>query len=226
MSAKEHLKKEWKTEKTKLKEMSFKDKIWYIWEYYKFHMLGILLIGGIISVVATSIYRGTFETELYCMYINNKSSEELNTDILTKDFHAYMSFTEKQVINAESAFVSTGEKASEFDYATMAKITALVASRELDLMISDVENFNHYASLSGFLNLEQVLPADVMELVKDRLVYGTDESGTPYACGISLDGTKFAEISHLDMDDITLAILSNSKNTENCFDLLRYIFAL
>ena len=147
MQVSERLKKEAQTERQKLKEMSFRDKLWYIWEYYKFHILGVLIFLGILWVIGTSIYRSTYESELYCMYINNRSEQELNTDILTVDFHDFMEFTDKQLVNTESSFISYGDDTSEYSYASMAKISALVASNELDVMLRDEENFLHYACL-------------------------------------------------------------------------------
>lgn len=224
MSAKEQLKEEINIEKEKLKNMSFRDKLWYIGEYYKFHIFGLLIVIGIISMIGFSIYQGTYDTALYCMYINNHSEQELNTDILTIDFHDYMGFNEKQVINTESVFISYGDDATEFSYASMAKISALVASKELDIMISDEANFNHYASLGGFSDLEAELPADVLELVADRLVYAADESGIKRAYGISLDDTQFAADSNLAMKPALFGIVSNSMHRENNIQLLRYIF--
>ena len=51
MSLKETLKNEAREEQAKLKKMSFRDKLWYIWEYYKIHML----IGCVISVSYTHL---------------------------------------------------------------------------------------------------------------------------------------------------------------------------
>ena len=31
-------------EAAKLKEMSFRDKFWYIWEYYKFPIIGVVIV--------------------------------------------------------------------------------------------------------------------------------------------------------------------------------------
>ena len=42
-----NLKEEAKREKKKLSQMSWSDRIWYIWEYYKFHILAVLLIIGL-----------------------------------------------------------------------------------------------------------------------------------------------------------------------------------
>lgn len=225
MSAKEQLKQNAAVEKEKLKQMSRKDKIWYIWEYYKIHMLGVLILIAVIYTIGSGIYRSTFDTELYCLYLNNRSGEELNTDILTVDFHEYMGFTEKQLITTESSFISYGEDTTELSYASMAKVSALVASKELDIMIGDTENFEHYATLGGSTDLEAELPADVLELVKDSLCYAVDDTGATHAYGIELNGTTFADDSNLSMDSIILSLVSNSNRKENSIALIRYIFA-
>lgn len=226
MSTKEFLKQEAKIEKEKLKNMSFQDKIWYIWEYYKFHIFGIIMVFVLLYVIGSSIYRSSFDTSLYCMYINIHTDQELNTDILTKDFHEYMGFTDKQLINTESTFISYGDASTEYSYASMAKISALVASSELDIMFCDRENFDHYAQLSGFLDLSQTLPEDLLALVEDRFIYANDESGVSRPYGIDLSGTRFAADSHMVTEPAIFSIVSNSKHIENDIALLRYIFSL
>lgn len=224
MSVKSRIKSEAKLEREKLKNMTLKDKLWYLSEYYKFHFIGFLAILGVFWVIGTSIYRGTFDNVLYCMVINNRSQQELNTDILTKDFHEYMGFTDKQVISTESTYISYGNNTDEYTYASMAKISALVAANDLDIMISDQENFDHYVAMDGFANLEQTLSADVLELVQDRLIYAADSTGATYAYGVDLSGTKFAQDSQLTLSPCILAMVSNSSHKDNSAALIRYIF--
>lgn len=214
------------TELEKLKQMSFRDKVWYIWEYYKFHIFGILGILLVLYVVGTSIYRSTFDTVFSCVYINNRSEQELNTDIVTKDFREHLGLSDKQLISTESMYISYGNDATEFSYASMAKISALVASKELDVMICDQENFEHYASLDGFNNLETTLPEDVLAMVQDRIVYGDTGNGTSIPCGIDLTGTAFAEQSNLAMEPAILGIVGNSTHIDYVSEFLRYIFSL
>lgn len=56
------LRQEAQEEKEKLKHMSWKDRIWYIWEYYKFHMLLAFIAMVILWVIGTSLYRQSFIT--------------------------------------------------------------------------------------------------------------------------------------------------------------------
>ena len=106
MSLKEHLKEEARVERQKMKEMSFQDKLWYIWEYYKFHIGGLIIAVMLIWVVATSIYNTTIHPALYCMVINNRSDQELDTTVLEEDFHKSLNLGKKEPIYVESAFIS------------------------------------------------------------------------------------------------------------------------
>lgn len=225
MSAKDQIRKKASIEKEKLKNMSLKDKIWYISEYYKFHIIGVILAFILLYVIGSSIYRSTFDNSLYCMFINNRSGQELNTDLLTVDFHDYMGFTKKQVVNVESSYLSFGDDTSQLNYASMTKISALVASRELDIIIGDPESIDHYAAAGGFLNPEETIPEDILSLVGDRLYYAVDDEGVTRASAIDLQGTQFAADMHLSGESALFGIMSNSKNTDNSIALLQYIFA-
>ena len=226
MSLKEHLKEEARVERQKMKEMSFQDKLWYIWEYYKFHIGGLIIAVMLIWVVATSIYNTTIHPALYCMVINNRSDQELDTTVLEEDFHKSLNLGKKEPIYVESAFISYGNNATEFSYASMAKISALVASRDLDIFITDRETLDHYSSLDGLADLRQVLPPDMLSAVEGRLIYADDSTGQSVAASIDISGTDFADRMHLSFDASGLCIVSNSTHTDHILALIRYIFGL
>lgn len=223
---KEHLREEVRTERKKLSEMSLSDKIWYIWEYYKFHIIGIFLVILVISVVITSVRNASIDPGIYCVIINNRSSQELDTSVLEQDFCEHMGFGEKQPVYAESMFISYGDEATEYSYASMAKLSALIASKDLDVIISDRENIDHYTSMDGFVDLEQFLPQDVLLAAKDRLIYTKDSSGRSVASSIDISGTWLAERMHLAEEASSLGVVSNLRHTDNAIALIRYIFGL
>lgn len=212
------------SEKEKMKTMSGKDKVWYIWEYYKFPIFGVILGIFLVWTVASSVYRSGFETVLHCMYLNNRE-EELNTAPLEEDFAAYLELNEKQTITAESTYITYGDNMTEFTYASMAKISALIAAKDLDIIICDRENFEHYASMNGGLDLTAVLSAELLTRISDHLEYAPDEEGKSHAYGIDLTGTEFASQSNLTQGPPILLIVSNSTRTETVFTLLDYIFS-
>ena len=67
MSLKDQLREEVRAESQKLKDMSFQDKLWYIWEYYKIHIGGVVLAFLLISVVVTSVRNISIHPGLCCV---------------------------------------------------------------------------------------------------------------------------------------------------------------
>ncbi len=226
MSLKDQLKEEVRVERQKMKEMSFQDKLWYIWEYYKFHIGGVFLVILLVSVVVTSVRNASIHPGLYCIIVNNRSAQELDVSPLEKDFYEYMGFGQKEPVYVESMYISYGDSATELSYASMAKISALVASQELDILMGDEENINQYASLDGLADLKELLPADVLSAVDGCLFYAPDGAGQPVAAAVDISGTPMAAAMHLSDEAAHLSIFSNSPHTDNAVALIRYIFDL
>lgn len=211
------------TEREKLKAMNRSDKIWYLWTYYKFHILAVIGALGLLLLSAQMVYRSTFKTALHCIYINSRSEEGVNFSPLEEGFFSWQGLDSKDKILTEASFISYGEEATQYSYASMAKISALAASKELDVIIGDTETILYYAAIDGFLNLEH-LPDEIFTLIADRLYLapGPDHILHPYA--IDLSGTAFASSSHLTQDRPLLSIMINSQRQEMVYDLIRYIF--
>ena len=213
-----------KNEKEKLKSMSPRDRVWYIWAYYKFHIIGAIIAVALVCSLGSAFYRSTYDTVLYCIYMNSRGESEVNSAPLEQDFAAYLNLGKKELIASETSFISFDGSATEFGYASMAKITALVASRDLDIIIGDQAGIDHYASLNGFLNLEASLSPEILELAAGRLYYAKDENGAEYPCAIDISGTGFAASSNLAQNPPLLGIISNSEHISTVEALIRYIF--
>lgn len=226
MSLKEQLKEEIHNEGQKLKDMSLQDKLWYIWEYYKFHIGGVLIAILMIYVVASSIYNTTIHPGLYCVIVNNRSSQSLNLAPLEHEFHDFMEFNKKQPVYVESMFISYGDDATEYSYASMAKISALVASRDLDILIGDQETIDHYAFMDGLTDLSQLLPADILSVIESRLSYSTGSNGQSLSVSLDISGTDLAESMYLSKEASNLSVFSNSTHIDHSIALIRYIFGL
>lgn len=212
-----------KSELEKLVAMTWKDRAWYIWNYYKVYMALIVAAILILQVVITSLYNSTFDTVLYAMIINSYSDEETDLSTLQEDFAAYQNLGKKELVNAEALYVTYGDQASELSYATLAKISALVFSQDLDVIIGDKETIDHFASLSGYLDLEKSLSPDLLALVQDRLFYTAGEDGKERAYALDISGTAFAADTHLGQDPPLLGIVSNTTRRDHTDALLRYI---
>lgn len=221
---KEHMKAEAKQEVRKLKEMSWRDRFWYIWEYYKWHIVGIGLILCVCSIIWTSIYNSTLVTKLYCVIINNPTPQLENLTVLTTDFAQTMEFGKKELVYAESMVLPTDGSFDEMAMASQVKLSAIMASRELDIIISDDAIFRKYAKEDSLLDLETALPADLLDAVRDRLIYAQTESGQEHAYAIDVAGTQMMKNLGISTDPACFSIFFEAKNVGTAISLLRLIF--
>ncbi len=225
MSLKETLKTEAAQERNKLKQMSFKDKLWYIWEYYKIHMLIGCVILFFLYALGTIFYQKSFTTQLYTIVMNDRSMSAANYEKLADDFKVRMGYGKKDKVELDtSLYISFGKTTSELDYASLAKVTAIVASQDLDIMIADTAAVDHYAANGGFLNLEETLPADIWEMVKDDIYMAKDENGNSFPTAINLDHSRFREKAGTQMDEAYFTLVSNSNRINTAIEFLRYLY--
>lgn len=213
-----------RSELDKLKAMSRKDRLWYIAEYYKFHMLGAVLLILVLITIGTTIYRSTFETVYHNIYMNSSMPMDVNTAPLEQGFAARLELTPKEEILTETISVPFDNPSSELDYGSMAKISATIATKSLDSVIGDRASLEYFAAMSGCLDLEQALSAETLALVQDQLVYATGEDQVSRAYGIDISDTDFARESNLGMETPILYIISNSQHIDTSLVLIDYMF--
>ena len=136
-----------------------------------------------------------------------------------------MGFGKKDRIYMENMYVSYGGTASEYEYASMAKLSALIAARELDVIISDQEIFDRHSHMDGYVDLETLVPEDLAGQLQGRYCMNTDSAGVSHVYAIDISGTSFAEAMGIGLEPAYLSVLSSSRHTDTCAALLRYIFA-
>lgn len=221
-------KERFKEETAKLKNMTWKDKLWYIWEYYKFPIIGVALAIFLVTSIGTAMYNNRFDTALSCVILNSKvtSDDPPVNNYFNEGFRQFINLDENTKIDVDySMSISFDESAmTEYSYAEMAKLTAIISSKELDIMIASPETIDHYGTMGGFMDIKETLPPDLYEKVKDSLyVTASDETGEETACGIRLSETDFQAKTGLIVKDPVIAILGNSTHIENSIQLIRYI---
>ena len=202
-------------EAAKLKEMSFKDKFWYIWEYYKFPIIGVIIAVFLVGSIGSAMYNNRFDTALSCAVLNSRyDSDALTVDqYFNEGFRAFIGLDENTKIDVDYSMSPTFDESAmnEYSYAELAKLTAMISSKGLDVMIGRPDVIDHYGEMDGFLNLEEALPPDLYEQVKDYLYPVTNaETGQESFCGLRLEDTSFGEKTGLILDNPVLTVMSNS----------------
>ena len=220
------IREEAENERQKLKNMSWKDRAWYVWEYYKFHLLAVILVIGVLSTIGTMIYRQTFTTRLSVAIINDRSAGASSSALLESDLREYLGCGKKDLIEInESLMVDFNEEStSQYGYATLAKISALAASESLDVVIGDQSAIDHYETISAYQNLEELLSPELYARVKDHIYQAGDGEGTLTPVALSLEDTAFGEKTGIVMEPPYLAIIQGSPHKEAALQMIEYLF--
>ena len=220
------IREEAENERQKLKNMSWKDRAWYVWEYYKFHLLAVILVIGVLSTIGTMIYRQTFTTRLSVAIINDRSAGASSSALLESELREYLGCGKKDLIEINEVLMVdfNEESTSQYGYATLAKISALVASKSLDVVIGDQSAIDHYETVSAYQNLEELLPPELYERVKDHIYRAKDGEGNLTPVALSLEDTALGEKTGIIMDPPYLAVIQGSPHKEAALQMIEYLF--
>lgn len=191
-------------EKKKLSRLSFGEKLQYIFDYYKFWILGVVVLVGLVWSVGSTILHNK-PTGFYAMLLNAGG-----TDLSGQaDEAAGAAFAEaaglddeKQKIIVDTSATFNPNDQSQFSMAQNAKIAALYQSHDIDAMVADLGVFTYYALNGSFVDLRDVLD--------DETLAGYEASGQVYYIDQHvqelLDQTDYGELEEMSLGaDETIA---------------------
>lgn len=198
------LRDELQKEKRKLSRLSFGGKLQYIFDYYKFWILGVVVLIGLVWSVGSTILHNK-PTGFYAMLLNAGG-----TDLSGQaDEAAGAAFAEaaglddeKQKIIVDTSATFNPNDQSQFSMAQNAKIAALYQSHDIDAMVADPGVFTYYALNGSFVDLRDVLD--------DETLAGYEASGQVYYIDQHvqelLDQTDYGELEEMSLGaDETIA---------------------
>ena len=224
-------KREEKTERQKLSEMSPQEKLNYFKDYYlKKILIYGFFIGFFIYIVYT-IVSPKDENIMYAAIINDTINAE-NEELLITEFGELVNYNpEKQKMQFDDSYYLNPENP---DLTTQSKITTYSFAGTLDVIIADEDVFESYAQSSCFLDLTQILPSDTYSKITQELyMTKTEEDTKNRAYGVRLDNSKvYTSISDnyqgtnsSTSKKMVLGIVSKSENTDVAIELIQYLFS-
>lgn len=168
-----------------LKEMTPKERVSYIFDYYKFHILGVLIaILIIVSIVRTiAAYR---DPVIELLMVNAEISD---TDVLEASFDDLLAENgfdpKKNCVQINASLVIDYDDTTNYQEQTTLQV--FVVSGTYSGFFSDKATFEHYKGNNIFCDLEQLLSEELLETYASDLIYDTDpDTGSSYVCGIHL----------------------------------------
>lgn len=226
-------------------EMDKKQKIEYIFTYYKWHMIGVIVLVFAVIAIGKTVYHASLPTVLNLAFINN-NGDGVNQEYVVDAYREYYDLGTRNHINLYCDFnknangdVAIDENASlEEEMAYYAQSPAdeamayAITATVLDAMICDEEAMELYVSAEETTAIDNVLPEDIYKQIEDKVVIKSDPNkvkfdGEPYSVAIDVSDTEFIKNCNLSYDKAYLVIPSTRKmNDENTVNFINFIFDL
>ncbi len=211
------------SEKQKLRDMSFQNKLSYLWEYYKFHAAIAIAIIVFASYLIYNIVTPNIESQLYVAMVNNTIDAPVLEEYRT-NFADYLQLDPK----TESVDFNTGfyfTENSEYSLNMKQVLITYVHAQQVDVIIAPESEFIEYA-YNGFLDpLSDQLPTDIYSSLTDSF-YITDlvDDTEKNAYGIYLTDAPLYKNNADNTDPYILGIVANSKQKDNTVEFIRSLF--
>jgi hypothetical protein len=219
--------REIKSEKQKLKEMSFHEKLEYINAYYKYKLLATIIILGIIISLFYTILTPKDETVFNAAILNQYLDSQKKDELIT-DFSKYLDISEKQnIVFDDSFYMSDNNSPITASSTALEKLQTYVYTNQLDVIIADESVFKDFANWGYFDNLNDRLPTDLYSKLTEQLfISTTQDDSEEKAYGIYLTDNKVIRDLGILAEKPVIGIVANSKYKNNSISFLRYIFDL
>ena len=211
----------------KLKDAPLKDKIAYYKEYYLKATLAILAAAIFIGYIAYTMITAPDDTAFAAYFFNN-TGDSSSTELLDS-FVDYAGIDTKKhdaYIDASMHYGDAADNMTGYGYVDLEKSMAVIAAKELDVLVGDQSAFDYYCKSEGFSDITTVLPDDLMEQFKDKLYYYTnEETNETLPLGIDVsDAPKLQEYHYYDGITAYFGFIVNSDSVDNAIAFLRYIY--
>lgn len=214
-------------EKAKLKEMNWKQKIGYIWDYYKFIFVIIIGVLLLCSIIRTSIHNMGIEQVIQAAFLN---CDYLGGDALNlgRGFEDYLGGLEDdQELDLDYSLSVDFDSMDTATTAATIKIMAYMSDGTLDCMIMPENVYLHYLENGAFQALDQVLSREELKEWEEYLdTERTPEEGAEGIYGIRVDKAEKLEESGLYPDSVGtvyMAFPSGSSRIGMSVELLHYL---
>lgn len=203
-----------------IKNMPFKKKVEYIWDYYRFHILALLVaifVGVLIIHGQMTAYKNIFNLTLIgngVSYENQQNLENGLTKILGDEKKREKAFVDLMPVEIGE----DGLKHLKYQYKE--KFFAEIASKDVDIVILEKVDFDAFAKEGDFYKLTDINGLN-LKGINTLSVSGDKLKSGPY--GIKIDDNRKLKEIGFDTENKVLCILINSKNINKCAKVIEWL---
>jgi hypothetical protein len=223
------LKEKINEEKSKMSTMTGKEKVSYIWDYYK---LFIIIFVGACAFLVYMIRLTSRERIDYSLYVTmvGTTAEVGNDSAFQKEFYKYTGFDKKEYpVYFDNECYFDYSKNSAVGNSYYESLVTYIEAGVNDVVIMNCENLTSFGESGRLLDLETEECDSIREKYGEYFIYCDpyDEeysNGEQVAVGIDLSGTKLMEEYEIYKESCALGIGEYTEHIDEIELFLDYLF--
>ncbi len=221
--------KNWRqTEAEKLAPMSFGKKVRYILYYYRFWIVGLVILVCMGLYVGDAVYQSRREIVLQGFFTNDDYGL-FDAGAILDGYTSGLTLDKSQrVVFDDVLYIDLEGGATDYTSASNGKIIAYIVTSELDFVVTSVPVFQHFATDVPMADFRALLPADLLEQIgPGALIELAGADGKTGAWGLDMSGSRFVRDSGVEAAKgfYVLFVPRSAPNQEQLVDFIRYSFA-
>ena len=245
---------EFREEREAMKQKSFKEKLQYFVDYYKWHVIGgVLLAAFAISLIHSFVTHKDFA--FYCAFLNAYQTPAADT--FREDFAARAGIDlEKYEVMLDTDLYLSDDAYDQNNVGTIERLMVYIAAGDIDVMAGDVNSMNRYAYNGTFMDLRQLLPEELQTILEPYYYYidasladeiarqqeignidyapqypaePSDPAGMedPVPVGLYIqDCPRIQESFIFQENNAIMCVVANAEDTNTVLEYIRFIFDL
>ncbi len=202
-----------KRELETLRRLKGRQRMHYIWDYYKVPLF-VLAMAALLIAASALFWSGNKQTALSVVLVNAYQETAGTDPLFTELLAASGKDPEQEQIEVDANFKLRFNGATEEDGYTIQALAALFGMGGMDVFVANKEVFDPYVEKDGFENLELWLPPEVLKQNEHRLYRCTDTKGGEIVAGVWMDENSPLLRRGYYPEPVLLGIASQAENIE------------
>lgn len=207
----------------KVRPLSWKQRITYITSYYTGWFVLFLIVCLFVGFIGDALIQSRKEIVLQG-YITNDDNNYFPGGQMEKEYSSRLNLSYGQrIVFDDSLYIDLEGNADEYTAASNGKVIATMAVNQLDFMVTTRAVLDHFKGELPMKDLEKFLPPDILEAVREDLVYGLDENGEEALVAINMANSRYLSGIVTELD-YYLFVPYNIPHEEQLLEFLRFCF--
>lgn len=212
-------------EKKKLQSLSGRQKLLYIWDYYRLWIIGGAALLLIAAYLISSAVHANRENRIYVMFVNTFG--ELGQD--SSFWQGYVDFCgvdtgqENVVFDAQNYFDMSKQNVTGNHY--FEKAVVLADSGTMDAIVMERDNLTHLGESGRLIDLRDDRTAFLAERYAERLITVSvaDEDGVLRDIPVGIDISDSRLVTNRAYEDCALGIPAQAQHLQAVGEFLEYV---